>query len=625
MVRSRAEHFKERLWTMEGESAWQPLDVSTAHGGMRVLGRYLEEILNEIRNTFPEVTAAYAGIAGIEAGVFKPIVATGRGLQGIVPSRSSEANTLVSQVLLHTADDVVIIENPAKRPLYRGSSDIAAKAVIKLRGYGELFGFISLDTHVQQGFAPSFLDEMRYIQPALSRVLAESVFSMRLWEATFSLGNPGANQTIDDIYKSIAERTLVAFAASGAVVRVFDPNAGRLPAKEFAGPHRSKRDDEVMEFLLDPVSIGEQVAHKVFDDPQFHWTIGMLEDNRDPFFSGTAISAEDESKLREGGIHAYGVFRLESEFSSLSQTHKRIGTLSFFHRHPRRYSWRDVALAKALSQRAADLIALHRQTTRLAKTSDELLKKNKELQVAYDNIELESRVLTRVEVVSLLAHDLGHRAIAVVAAVERFIREVIKALRENKQFGSISSDAEKLREAANAVKLGLYSVNQLFSQRSNSPVEEEFHLREVVEEVFRTLEEPLERNDIVKSVTIPETIKLRGNKSILLQVLFNLVINSIDAQKMRRHPRRNTIYLDATIDSSDVILKFWDEGPGINRAVFPDPNEIFDLGATSKPEGTGRGLPISRNLLNVYYGADMSLVDPRTAHFRIRIPTGRRS
>jgi signal transduction histidine kinase len=366
----------------------------------------------------------------------------------------------------------------------------------------------------------------------------------------------------------------------------------------------------------------------VFEDPDFHWAVGMIQDKADPFFSGTPISLENESRLREIGIQAYGVFRLESELSP-PEGSKKFGTLSFFHRHPRRFSWRDVALAKALSQRAADLVALHNQNSRLLKTRDELIEANRKLRTVYEKLQLESRILTRVEVVSLLAHDLGHKAIRAETVAERFIKDAAKALREDRQFGSIVNEADRLLEATRAVKVGLFSVNQLFHHGANLPTDEVFGLKSVIEEVFRTLEEPLQRNDMTASVNVPDSIRLHGNKDILLQVLFNLVINSIDAQKMRRNPRQNTIHVHAASESGDgdrstIVIKFWDEGPGVNQSIFPDPNDIFELGTTSKPEGTGRGLPISRNLLNVYFGADMSIVDPRSAHFRIRIPTGTR-
>jgi signal transduction histidine kinase len=621
----RAQRFNNLLWTIEGESAWQPEDISNPRGGIHVLRRYLDQILSEIQKTFPEVEAAYAAISGIEPGTFKPIAVIGRSLDEIPISRTSGPTTLASQVLLKMdRETVALIDNPAGFILFRGSHKIRSKVLIKLDGYGEVFGFISLDTTNADGFSKRLVEEMKLVQPGLSRVLAESVFSMRLWDATLSFDNPDANQTLQNVYESISERTLLALAATGAVIRVFDPATGRLVPVEFLGPHTSPEDDTIMEFLLSERSPGEQIAQKVFNDPMFHWTIGMLQDKKASIFSGTEISGDDEDKLRAVGIHAYGVFRLQSELSSLADTQKRVGTLSFFHRHPRRYSWRDIALANALTQRAADLIALHRQNTNLTKTRDELSRKNQELQKAYGSIELESGILTRVEVVSLLSHDLGHKALAVESGVEKFIAQVSKALRENRQFGSISNDANKLKELAFSVRKDLYNINQLFNTGTAVVIDQTFALKSVVEEVFKTLEEPLERNDLFRNIEIPESVTLLGNRSVLLQIFFNLVINSIDAQKMRRNPRRNTIHIQAALETglggSPVVVKFWDEGPGINQSVFPNPDKIFELGATSKSQGTGRGLPISRYLLNVYFAADMELTDPRTAHFRLRFP-----
>ena len=623
MATSRGQSFNQRLWTMEAESAWKPDDINNPSGGVSVLRRYLLDILNALHEEFSDIDASYAAIAGIVPNVFFPVSSVGREHRNIVPSNQNSPNTLISVILEENEEDLVIlISHPKENKYFVGLETITSKIVLKLIGYGELFGFISLDTKRNGGFSENVLDDLKTIQPAISRVLAESVFSLRLWEVALSFSRSRQQQSKQGLLEDIANRALVAFAACGVVIRMFDPATGRLPAIEFAGENVP---DGVMDFLIEERSVGEDVAREVFLDTEHYWTVGMLEDRREPFFSGTAISSETEQKLRELGIQAYCVFRLESEVGG-SETSK-VGTLSFFHMGRRRFSWRDIALAQTLSQRSADLIMLFDQTEKLKETALSLQQANDDLTEANESVLMESRMLTRVEVVSLLAHDLGHKALRVKNAFENFCNDVRKAIRDNLPYNSLTKGISQTDEHITAVVSGLRNVNQLFrGGTENGTVDTIFNLFDAVQDVFKTMKDALDRNNCVYSVNIPKEMELYGRKNILIQVIFNLLINSIEAQRSRKNPRKNRIQVEAAReilgdDSSPIVVKFSDEGPGINRQIFPNPDAIFDLGSSSKSEGTGRGLPISRNLLNAFFsGADMYLQDPERALFHIRFP-----
>ncbi len=67
-------------------------------------------------------------------------------------------------------------------------------------------------------------------------------------------------------------------------------------------------------------------------------------------------------------------------------------------------------------------------------------------------------------------------------------------------------------------------------------------------------------------------------------------------------------------------MTFWDEGPGINRQEFQDPNDIFIIGRTTKKHGTGTGLAVSRSLLGRYFNAQLTLENPENALLRIVFP-----
>ncbi|NTW33408.1 MAG: HAMP domain-containing histidine kinase [Bacteroidetes bacterium] len=376
----------------------------------------------------------------------------------------------------------------------------------------------------------------------------------------------------------------------------------------------------VNDMLLERNSVGEQITKLVFKDKDYSWTVGMIEDYKDPFYSGTEISKDIEEKLKEIGIQAYCVFRLESEVNTMiSET--AVGTLSFFYRYPHRFSWRDIALARSLCKQSGNLIALYDEQKKLEKITEELSFTNNILKI-------ESEMSARAEIVTLLAHDLGHKAMAVMSSYERFLNSVKKALKMSQSFNAIKEMADKTKEDISFVVKSLSNVNSLFmSEKGTGDEDQCFSLFEAIQEVVSTMQQALDRYNMSMDIQVSEKIKICGVRPVFVQILFNLLINSIDAQRDRRNTRKNTVHVHAEHgkvgEEMRIIIKYWDEGNGIDRSIFKDPKDIFELGATSKEKGTGRGLTISRNLLNTYFNGDIDLKDPKTAFFQIIIPIKR--
>ena len=576
--------------------------------GTKLLKRYIQQILELIHEEYPCFETSYASISGIEAGCFTPLGSIGRELQEIAPSELHNPRTLIASKLSQD-EEVFLLSNVDRSEIFPGDQKYKHKLVIKLIGSGELFGFISLDS--TRAIDQKTIDEVKELHHPLSRVLGESVFSMRLWSVANSFERTFETYGLDELYSEICDRALLAFASCGVVLRIYDPETGRMQPEMCDGNVDGK--------LLEDGSAGEIITKLVFDDKEFSWTIGMLPEGEDPIYSGTKVPSSAEEDLLKLGIKAYAVFRLQSDSQGLSAS-KKVGTLSFFHRHSHRFSWRDIALATSLSQRAADIITLFNKQKQLESVRDEL-------SFANHALKLEASMMTRMEIVTLLAHDLGHKAISARNGVEKLISEVKKAFRLNAGFNSVKKQADEALELALNIQRSLHHVNTLFEhEEEDSSAEPFFSLYYVIEEMALTMSEPLQRYNMSVDMNIPTSLNVQGDREILLQVLFNLLINSIDAQKERRKRRKNSVHIHANLMKTGleekVFIKFWDEGPGIDMARFQNPTrQIFELGETTKEKGTGRGLTISRNLLNKYFsGGDLKLSDPLNAHFQIVLP-----
>ncbi len=113
----------------------------------------------------------------------------------------------------------------------------------------------------------------------------------------------------------------------------------------------------------------------------------------------------------------------------------------------------------------------------------------------------------------------------------------------------------------------------------------------------------------------PGPLMVKGDTTRLRQAFDNLLRNAVEAQ-----PHGGAISVNGRKNSSCIILEFSDAGPGIppeRRA------NLFDLGKSTKPGGSGIGLPLSQLIVEAHggtlaYEANDESVDGST--FRLTLP-----
>jgi signal transduction histidine kinase len=84
----------------------------------------------------------------------------------------------------------------------------------------------------------------------------------------------------------------------------------------------------------------------------------------------------------------------------------------------------------------------------------------------------------------------------------------------------------------------------------------------------------------------------------LQQVLMNLMLNSIEAMKSMNTPGKLTIKSQQD-DSGQLLISVMDTGVGVPPEKI---EQIFNAFFTSKPQGTGMGLAISRSIIESHGG-----------------------
>jgi signal transduction histidine kinase len=104
----------------------------------------------------------------------------------------------------------------------------------------------------------------------------------------------------------------------------------------------------------------------------------------------------------------------------------------------------------------------------------------------------------------------------------------------------------------------------------------------------------------------------------LQQVIMNLIVNAIEAMAgIGDRPRELTI-ASAGGDANTVFVAVQDTGPGIDPA---DLDRLFQSFYTTKPDGIGMGLAISRSIVEAHGGTLSATPNqPHGATFQFTVP-----
>jgi signal transduction histidine kinase len=92
---------------------------------------------------------------------------------------------------------------------------------------------------------------------------------------------------------------------------------------------------------------------------------------------------------------------------------------------------------------------------------------------------------------------------------------------------------------------------------------------------------------------------VRGDRVQLQQVILNLVINGLEAIAKNKNGERELSISSGIDDSKDMTIAVRDTGEGLDPANL---ERVFDAFFTTKADGMGMGLAISRTIIESHGG-----------------------
>jgi two-component system sensor kinase FixL len=227
-----------------------------------------------------------------------------------------------------------------------------------------------------------------------------------------------------------------------------------------------------------------------------------------------------------------------------------------------------------------------------------------------------TRVSTLGELAGSLAHELNQPLTAILSnaqAAQRFmatepinlaeVREILQDLVNDNHRAS-----EVLRKIRALVKKGELEAAAL-------------SLASVVGDVALLVHSDAIVRGIRMCLNIaPQLPSIYGDKVQLQQVVLNLLLNAFEALESRSAHDR-VVMVEATLDSAEMIrVAVRDRGPGLASDKL---DKLFMPFFTSKREGLGLGLSISRSIVEMHGGriwAENN--EDQGATFYFTLPTG---
>jgi PAS domain S-box-containing protein len=204
--------------------------------------------------------------------------------------------------------------------------------------------------------------------------------------------------------------------------------------------------------------------------------------------------------------------------------------------------------------------------------------------------------MSRVSMMGELAASLAHEIKQPIAAAVMRARTGLRWLQRQ------PPGIEKAREILSRIiedatrAATIVDRNRSLYKRETSK-RETVNLNEVIRETIALLQEKVSKNSILIRTQLDDVLPtISADRVQVQQVLMNLILNGIEAMKETRGELTIT---SETGEHSQVLISVRDSGVGL---PVGNPERIFEAFFTTKPEGTGMGLSISRRIIESHGG-----------------------
>ncbi|MCU0371445.1 MAG: sensor histidine kinase [Bacteroidales bacterium] len=236
------------------------------------------------------------------------------------------------------------------------------------------------------------------------------------------------------------------------------------------------------------------------------------------------------------------------------------------------------------------IINLVRLNRRHKRTTGLLLETEKK----YHELIHEDRVLRLGQLTASLSHELNQPLTAILSTAQaglRFVdsgnynKDLLKEL-----FGNIVEDDKRTASILSSIR-GMLRLEKRDKEKVNLNV-----LIIEIMNIFKSLS--VQKGIKIESFLMDRDICIQADPIQIQQVVMNLVLNAMQASE-KASGKNKKVTISELIEEGQVTVLIRDYGPGIDAKMK---DKLFKPFISSKKEGTGIGLAISRSIIEDHQG-----------------------
>jgi C4-dicarboxylate-specific signal transduction histidine kinase len=241
------------------------------------------------------------------------------------------------------------------------------------------------------------------------------------------------------------------------------------------------------------------------------------------------------------------------------------------------------------------------------------------LQQAEADLARLNRVMLLGEMTASIAHEVNQPIAATVTnahASLRWLGAKPPDLGEARQaLGRIVRDGSRAGEVIDRIRALVKKV---------PPRRELLHINEAIRDVVALTQTEVQQNRVRLQTRLADDLPLDpADRVQLQQVIMNLLVNAVEAMSSVDDRSRELTITSGKDDANAVFVEVQDTGPGIDPT---DLDRLFQSFYTTKPDGIGMGLAISRSIIEAHGGRlSATSNQPHGALFCFTLPAEEKS
>ena len=225
-----------------------------------------------------------------------------------------------------------------------------------------------------------------------------------------------------------------------------------------------------------------------------------------------------------------------------------------------------------------------------------------------------ARVTTLGELTASIAHEVNQPLAATVINGNASLRWLAA---QPPNLGEARQAIERIVNDANRAADVIARVRSL--AKRTPPQKELLSINETIQGIINLTTSEIQSNHAVLHTEFFDALPLVAADRIQLQqVILNLILNAIEAMNGVTEELRELLVRTGPDGSNAVLVAIHDTGPGLEPGKI---DHLFDAFYTTKHDGLGMGLAISRSIIEAHNGRIWAEPNtPRGAVFKFTLP-----